>query len=180
MAAVALPAALLAGACTAPPPAAPPFDAVVDVHGVMNAVADPAADVIWDAVGFIVTAEGEVEKRPRTDEEWTLVANAAVVVAETGNLLMMPPRAVDDGEWMRSAAALVRTGRKALAAAEAQDPVALFDAGGDIYVACASCHTKYMTEAADKAAETTGTDGVAAAGDAAGPTADVAADAGDR
>ena len=41
----------------------------------------------------IDTKDGTEEIRPRTDEEWTAVRNAAVTLAESGNLLMMVPRA---------------------------------------------------------------------------------------
>jgi hypothetical protein len=84
--------------------------------------------------------------RPRTDDEWAAVRNAAITVAESGNLLMLTPRAKDDGEWMRASQALIETGTAAMRAAEAKDPDALFRVGGDMYSACLNCHQKYMSE----------------------------------
>jgi hypothetical protein len=37
-------------------------------------------------------------------------------------------------------------GRTAMAAAEARDPEAVFEAGGDVYVACAECHAAFAEE----------------------------------
>lgn len=123
----------------------PPFKPIVDTRLLMEAVVDPSADVIWDSVGTIITAEGEEHIRPKTDEEWMAVRNAAVAVAESGNLLMMVPRAQDE-EWMRISQAMVDTGAKAIEAAEAQNVDQVFDVGGEIYAVCTNCHSKYVDE----------------------------------
>jgi hypothetical protein len=109
----------------------------------MESVIDPSADIIWASVGTIITVAGEENIRPRTEEEWMAVRNAAVVVAESGNLLMMVPRAKDQ-EWMRIAQAMVETGAKAIKAAEARNADQVFDVGGEIYEVCTNCHSKYM------------------------------------
>ena len=124
-------------------PAPPPFRPVSDVKQIMNAVVDPAADVIWNSVATIVTASGTEEVRPQTADEWTNVANHATIVAEAGNLLMMVPRAKDGGEWMKMAQSLVDTGDAAKKAAESRNAQALFDAGAEIYYACSNCHERY-------------------------------------
>src|SRR5204863_9952719 len=93
-------AALAATACSTGSAAAPPFKPIVDTGALMESFIEPNADVIWLSVGTIVSAAGEEHIRPRTDEEWTKVKNAAVAVSEAGNLLMMEPRARDADEWM--------------------------------------------------------------------------------
>jgi hypothetical protein len=110
----------------------------------MQSVIDPNADVVWDAVKTIVTIGKTEEIRPRTPEEWTAVRNSAVTLAESGNLLMMVPRAKDSGEWMRRAQELIDTGEAATRAADAKDADRLFTIGGDIYDACSHCHQQYM------------------------------------
>jgi hypothetical protein len=110
----------------------------------MNTVIDPNTDVVWNAVASVITAAGIEEIRPKTDEQWTAVRNAAMVVAESGNLLMMAPRAKDGDEWMKSAQALIETGNAAVAAAEKKDADQLFTVGGEIYGACTNCHVKYI------------------------------------
>ena len=70
-----------------------------DLPDLMSTVVDPAADVYWDAVGWIIDASGTTEIRPESPEEWEAVRNAAYQVAESGNLMMMRGRAVDEPEW---------------------------------------------------------------------------------
>jgi hypothetical protein len=111
----------------------------------MVLILDPATDVIWDSAGTIITAEGEQELAPTTDEGWLEVEKAAAVVAEAGNLLMMPGRAAGD-DWVKYSADLVEAGKLALQAARDQDSDALFDAGGRMYQVCLACHNRYWVE----------------------------------
>lgn len=144
---VALAGALFVAACSAGPEP-PPFKPMADNKLLMQAVIDPAADRVWESVGWIITAEGEQEIVPKNDEEWHEIRNAAITVAEAGNLLMMVPRAKDGDQWMRTAQGLIETGMKAAEAADAKDKQRLFDAGGEIYAVCSSCHQKYSPEVA--------------------------------
>lgn len=135
---------LVACAGDAAPP--PPYKPVGDVKQTMALVLEPAADVIWDSAGTIVTADGEEDLAPTSDAEWRAVKHSAAIVAESGNLLMMPGRAKDQEGWIEISRSLVEAGERAMAAAEAQDADALFDVGGEIYEVCVSCHQTYWTE----------------------------------
>jgi hypothetical protein len=134
---------VLASACTSAP-APPPFKPVADNKLLMQAVIDPMADVVWDSVKTIVTAKGTEDIRPRTEEQWTAVRNAAVALTESGNLLMLVPRAKDGGEWMKRSQELINTGEAAIRAIDAKNADRLFTVGGDIYEACSNCHRQYM------------------------------------
>ncbi len=125
-------------------PAPPPFKPIADTKLLMQSVVDPNADFVWDAVKTIETREGTQEIRPKTDAEWVAVRNAAVAVAESGNLLMMVPRAKNGGEWMQLAQDMINTGQEAIKAAEARNAEKLFTVGGDIYESCSNCHRKYL------------------------------------
>jgi len=141
--------ALASAACTAPAPqdADAPFDEVADVQVLMNTILEPAADHYWDAVGTILDEkEGEIEIRPETLEEWEEVKNAAYVIAESGNLLMMKGRAIDDPAWMPMARALVDVGRVAIDAANSFDEAQVFDAGAEVYYVCSNCHAVFAIE----------------------------------
>jgi hypothetical protein len=131
----------LAG-CGGPEP--PPFKPIVDTKLLMQSVVDPNADLIWEAVKTIDSVQGREEIRPKTDEQWTAVRNAAVTVTESGNLLMMSPRAKDGGEWMKRAQDMINAGDAAIKAAESKNPERLFAVGGDIYEACSNCHREYL------------------------------------
>ncbi len=119
------------------------FREIANVQQVMNWIMEPSADVVWDAVGTIITEEGEQNMRPASDEEWIAVRDAAAVVAESANLLLTPGRLRDRDDWVRHSHALTRAAQAAMAAAEAQDVDALFTAGGDIYLMCTECHAQY-------------------------------------
>ena len=139
-----LPVAILTHLACGEAPQGPPFKPVADVKELMKTVIDPSADTLWEASGAIVTATATIERTPSNDEEWAKVRNAAVVLAESGNLLMMLPRAKDKDLWMKRSQELVDTGAEAWKAAEAHDAERLFTVGGDVYDACTHCHQDYM------------------------------------
>ena len=120
--------------------------AVADVQELMATVVEPAAEVYWDAVGWIIDASGTTEIRPGSPEEWEAVRNAAFVIAESGNLLMMEGRAVDQDAWIALSRSLIDVGRRAIEAAEARDEMAVFDMGAEVYYVCTACHSTYALE----------------------------------
>jgi hypothetical protein len=126
--------------------AGPEYHQVADVKQLMNWILDPSSDVIWEAVGTIVTEEGEQNLAPETDEQWTAIRDSAAMIAEAGNLLLMPGRARDQGDWAKHAHDMTKAAQAAMAAAEAKDTESLFTAGGDIYLVCTACHEQYALE----------------------------------
>jgi hypothetical protein len=108
----------------------------------MQAV-DAQADVVWESVKTVITDKGTEEVGPKTAEEWVAIRNAAVFLAESGNLLMMAPRAKDGGDWMRYSRELIDASEAAIRAADARDRNRLFEAGGDINDRCMQCHEHY-------------------------------------
>ena len=120
------------------------FQPTGDIKHTMLLVLDPAADHIWASAGSIITAAGTRDLSPTTDEGWLAVEHSAVVVAESGNLLLMPGRTVDDPDWREIALALVDAGMYARQAAVDKDADALFDAGGRLYRVCLSCHSQFI------------------------------------
>ena len=101
----------------------------------------------WDNAGYVITDAGEQDLQPTTQEGWDVVRNAATVVAEGGNLLMMPDYAADSGAWMEYAAGLTAAGISARDAAIAKDADALFQAGANLYSVCLACHNRYIIQA---------------------------------
>lgn len=128
----------------APAEPAPPFKPVTTVLELMDSVIVHAAEVYWESVAIIVDENGVTENYPETDEEWEGVWAAALTLAESGNLLMMAPRAVDDGPWMEFSIALVDVGAEAAAAALARDPDRVLAMGEQVYNVCLACHTRYI------------------------------------
>lgn len=123
---------------------APPIRAVVDTKTLMAAVLEKQSNIVWESVGEVHTLEGIEEKRPRTDEEWQHIRDAAVTIAESANLLMVPPRAQDDEEWMAASAGVISEGERMIAAIDRRSTKDVFDIGADLYEACVRCHRQYM------------------------------------
>ena len=120
---------LLASACTQQTP--DPFQPVASVLQLHQVMIDPASDVVFKGV------------ETPDDAAWAAVRNSAVILAESGNLLMIAGRAKDTGDWMNDSRALAEDGAAALRAAEKKDPDALLAAGDKIVAVCMDCHEKY-------------------------------------
>ncbi len=80
---------------------------------------------------------------PKDDKEWMAAQRNAVLLAESGNVLMMRGRARDQGDWMKNARMLVDAGAAAYSAARAKDTKALIAVDTPINASCVSCHKQY-------------------------------------
>ncbi len=119
---------------------------VASVAQIMNGITGPNARVVYEAVGAIINADGVKEIEPQNDEEWANVANAAAAVIESGNLLLIGDRALDNGEWVTMTKALMEKGQVALKAAEAKDKDGILEIGGPLNDTCDTCHAKYQRQ----------------------------------
>ena len=121
-------------------PASPSGDAfkpVATAKQVMLGITVPASNVVFAVAG----------EAPADDAAWQAVEASALAVAESGNLLLMQPRAVDEHEWRQFALALIDAGAGAAAAARAKDVEKTGIAGDDMYTVCEQCHEKYLPKA---------------------------------
>jgi len=135
-----------AAGCSQPQAPAMPFKPTFTVFQLMEGPIGHAAEVYWDSVSTIVDEKGITENFPRTDEEWEAVWAAGVTLSESGNLLMMSPRAKDDGDWMKWSAALVDVGAEATKAAESKNPEEVLAVGERVYNVCTQCHMQYIPQ----------------------------------
>jgi Tfp pilus assembly protein PilV len=123
---------------SAAPPATPsqsePFKPIATVKQVMQGITIPASNVVFAVAG---TA-------PTDAVGWQAVEASALAIAESGNLLLMKPRAVDEQGWRQFSLALVDAGARAAEAARAHDAEKTSIAGDDMYNVCEQCHAKYM------------------------------------
>ena len=136
---------LISVSCTSPPPAPdlPPFDTSVSVKDLMANIMDPAADVIWESVGTIMTKEGTFERAPASDDEWNRVKASAITLVETGNLLLIPVRSGGNPEWIQLTQAMIAQSKRAIKAAQDHDKDATFNVGADLYESCVNCHKRF-------------------------------------
>ena len=146
---IAVTLSVLAAGCSQSAPPAPPFKAIAETKDLMDNVMERQADIVWGATGSIITAEGVQELRPKTDEDWANVKAAAINLTETGNLLMIAPRAQDGGQWMENVQKMMAQGQRMIAAIDRRNTQEMFDVGSDLYDTCTNCHMHYMPDIKD-------------------------------
>jgi hypothetical protein len=153
-------AAALLTACSpkeAAKPAAPQlsaqakFNTDLPMDELMGHVVDPAAFAYWKGSGTEITAKGEKDLTPTTEEGWEALESAAAALIEAGNELQLPGRARKlpdhpDADWYQHAQKLSQLAVVAKAAAEKHDKDAVFKSGADVYGECTSCHEEYVIQ----------------------------------
>jgi hypothetical protein len=115
---------------------APTFQPVATILQVMTGIIVPTSNVVFKAPGDV----------PKDDKEWAIVQNNALILAESGNLLMIPGRAKDNGEWIKDSKALVDAGTAAWKAANAKNIDDLTVVGDQILDTCKTCHQRYNSK----------------------------------
>lgn len=162
---------VLAG-CTqsasAPATSVTPFKPTATLQDIMLSIIDPNIDYVWNAVSSVSTASGTEERRPQTDEDWKLLRQHALAVAEAGNLLLIEnrPIAAQDAntssggaelnsqeiqklitanreEYVQRAYALHDAAELLLVAIDKKNVEELEKAGGDVEHACEQCHSQF-------------------------------------
>ena len=151
-----------------PAAASPDYAATATIKDLMDAIVDPSADDVWNAVKTTVGPGGVDETAPVTEEEWTSVRRGALRLAEATNLLMVPGRhmarlgeksetpgvelepaemeALVNGDrpaWNQHARDLRDVSLEVLKATDSRDAAKLFEVGGRLDAACESCHKQY-------------------------------------
>ena len=106
---------------------------VATVTQLMQAMIIPASNALFNVPRQV----------PEDEAGWDAVRDQAVVLAESGNLLMIGGRAEDSEVWMATSRALTDAGEAALAAILARDVDAITSVGDQIIDACERCHEKH-------------------------------------
>jgi cytochrome c556 len=138
----------------------------IPVAVLMDAILMPTAQVVWDAVAYEVSKDGEKVTGPKTDDDWQKLRWSAVQLAESANNLVVPGRAANvpdavagEGElepaeiqrlmesqrpaWVAHAQALYAAAQDAIRAVDARDAEQVSNAGGAIDAACEGCHLQF-------------------------------------
>jgi mono/diheme cytochrome c family protein len=81
---------------------------------------------------------------PQNDTDWTQIQRNAVLLAESGNVLLMrAPAGANQADWARDAKALVDAGAAVYKAARAKDTAALLTTDQAINASCVNCHKQF-------------------------------------
>ena len=116
---------------------------VATVDQIMDAIVIPASQAVFDAV---IYDNGALVQAPANDDDWFRLQMQALAVAEAGNLLQLPPRAKDNGDWASMSRALTDAAVAVGQAAEAKNVDELLRTGGAMYTTCTACHRKYVPD----------------------------------
>ena len=128
------------------------FNSDLPMNEFMGHFVEPASFLYWNNSGSEITAEGERERYPTTDEGWDVLVTGAITLVEAGNALQLPGRPREPvAEWNKYAQMLSERAMIARAAAEKHDKQAVFDEGGRLYEVCVACHEKFIIEPQIKA-----------------------------
>jgi len=135
--------ARLAGPVEAAAPVAAP---IATIKQIMMGITGPAATTIYNSVGTVISVEGVKETAPQNDEEWAALAATAASLAESGNLMLTPGRAIDNGDWVKMTQDFIDKSTAAMKAAEQKSTEAILSTGSDLNGTCDTCHEKYWRQ----------------------------------
>jgi len=120
--------------------------------------------VLYPASNVIFAAQDDLAKQPKPEDAstspnpltttyggWQAVENAALAIAESANLVMMPGRMCSNGkpapigraDWVKDVQRLREAGRAAYKAAQKKDTDAIVEVSGTLSDACSACHDVY-------------------------------------
>ncbi|NKB33788.1 MAG: hypothetical protein GKR91_11885 [Pseudomonadales bacterium] len=126
------------------------YNTELNMQEIMALVLEPASDILWDSGGWVIDASGYEELYPTTDDGWAYVRAQAAIVVESGNMLALPGRAMDNDAWMIYSEGLSQAGMLAMQAAATQNKEDFFQAGAQLYSVCTACHQAYNPEILDR------------------------------
>jgi cytochrome c556 len=124
-----------------------------DLGQVMRGILFPNSNIIFDAQGT-----DPVEKAKKTEAQygnayggWLEVENAAISLAESANLLIVPgrlcmngkPVPMDQADWPGLVQGLRDAAQASYKAAQTKNQDEIVNAAGTLTEACAACHEKY-------------------------------------
>jgi hypothetical protein len=145
----------------------PPYSTDLTISDIMASIVMPSANVLWEAVLPDTDENGnEILKGPDSDEGWLRVREAAISLAASTNLLMVPdlpvrdpaletpPGELSSGEiaglireqsasWYAWNQVMHTTAMQLLQAVDAKDTQAIWDMTATLDAPCTSCHTQF-------------------------------------
>lgn len=129
-------------------------------HGTVNELMIGIIDPSTNTVGYAAFVDPEApDDEPGIDPYggWLKVETAAIAMAESANLLMLPGRLcsngqsapVDQEDWIAWTQDLRNTGLAAYAAAGEESMDTLLDMADEFSASCVACHTRYVDVGGD-------------------------------
>jgi hypothetical protein len=139
----------------AKPAAGAPVKVTAKVQGnlaqVMRGILFPNSNIIFDAQNNDPTKKKADEQFGNPYGGWQNVENAALALAESSNLLIIPGRVCSNGkpaplaraDWPGLVQGLRNAAMESYKAAQSKNMDKIVDAAGTLTEACSACHDKY-------------------------------------
>jgi hypothetical protein len=155
-----VPAQTVSKGARPPNPATATMQVQTDLNRLMRGVFYPASNVVFSAqndnpadVKFVPGKDPALATDPlaSTFGGWQAIENAALALAESTNLLLIPgrncanglPVPLNDPDWAKFVLELRDAGMKAYKVAQTKDQGKMVDAADTLSAACAACHRKW-------------------------------------
>ena len=120
---------------------------VASIKQIMIGITNPAAFVVYEAVGTKSTAAGDRGDCATDRRGVGEGRQRGGAVVESGNLMLMGSRAIDKGDWVKMTRDMMEQGKAAMKAADAKRHGRRSStAGGDLNATCDNCHARYHRE----------------------------------
>jgi hypothetical protein len=97
-------------------------------------------DIIYPASDAIFYVDRDP---PKNQKQWNDLRSQALMLAESGNLLMMEGRARDQKNWITDSKMMIDIGATAFKAAQAKDLDGIRALNDSLNAACVTCHQQY-------------------------------------
>ena len=129
---------LLAGAAMAQSPASVPpanrgYQRVATMSQLMINIIYPTSNAVF----YVERNE------PKTEVDWNNLADQAMMLAESGNLLLLPGRSRETENWVKFTAMMIDAGKAAFKAAKAHDLNGVVEVNDLLYRSCVECHQEF-------------------------------------
>jgi hypothetical protein len=115
----------------------------------VGTMSDVMTSMVYPAANNILLAA--YRGGAQDDKEWLALQRSAVLLAESGNVLVMRGPAGGQGDWAKDAKMLSDAGAAAYKAARAKDANALIAVAQPLNAACTTCHKQYRANIAGPA-----------------------------
>lgn len=112
---------------------APSFQPVGSMSELMIRIIYPASDAL-----FYIERDA-----PKTDVQWNAIRTQALILAESGNLMLLPNRQRDQGDWVKETKVMIDLAATAFRAALAKNMDGILAVNDKLADSCIVCHQQY-------------------------------------
>lgn len=112
---------------------APSFQPVGSMSELMIRIIYPASDAL-----FYIERDA-----PKTDVQWNAIRTQALILAESGNLMLLPNRQRDQGDWVKETKVMIDLAATAYRAALAKNMDGILAVNDKLADSCIVCHQQY-------------------------------------